>query len=261
MFAQTQDEITQALEKYFEIDGNWSIDQQGKVVVDGVCTLIEPSTTGILPVRFSSVSEHFEIPNGNLNSLEGCPVSVGQDFNASHNPLRNLKYAPKKVGLRVMLNNCGLTNLNGFACDCRAFFLNDNDLTTLAGLTPAHGGGGKSTLVKVARNRLQDMHGWSIYIAGVEMPHQKVPVTSLEGLPTNIQMIMIDVNTPILELLFMPNLKIDKIMFPKEDQDANATKIAHLMDLLKKYKPLGPDGVMPMAMELRRMGYAENARL
>lgn len=108
----------------------------GLVDVDGDVSLKKSYSTKKarkILVKFGKVSGNFDCSFCLLSTLEGAPKSV-EDFNCSHNNLKDLlcspevvtgnfacnsnkglslKGAPSKVGGNFEASNCGLTNLEG----------------------------------------------------------------------------------------------------------------------------------------------------
>ena len=70
-----------------------------------------------LPVEFAKVNFSLQIQNRGLDSLEGCPTSVGQHFNCSQNRLTNLIGGPKAVGRDYLAYKNPLESLEGLATE------------------------------------------------------------------------------------------------------------------------------------------------
>lgn len=266
MFPRTRDELEEA-KKYFHVDGEWSEpDDNGALSVKGDCSLEDlPQGMTTLPLQFKNVTGDFDITAKGITSLIGCPEVIEGAFRASSNNFLDLKYSPKEAN-HTILANCNIKSLNGFHTNSKYYDLSYNNLTSVKGLNPTD----PCTLV-IYGNNLSNVMGIhsnvrALYLARVKslkeknfelIIDQKTPITSLEGLSDNLQMIVIGPSTPLLELLMLPNLILDYIYIGIDDPNKAQT----LNALLKKYKPLGPDGVVPMAFELRKYGYNENARL
>jgi hypothetical protein len=66
-----------------------------------------------LPIRFGAVTGYFDISNNGLNSLEGCPETVGGGFHCGNNKLTSLEFCPQKVEFGFYCDNNRLTSLEG----------------------------------------------------------------------------------------------------------------------------------------------------
>lgn len=80
--------------------------------------------------------------NNHLVTLKGCPQVIKKSFSCSDNPsLRDLKYAPQKIGETFWCNECGLTSLKGGPASVgNSYFCSNNKLPTLEGSPEAIGG-------------------------------------------------------------------------------------------------------------------------
>ena len=87
--------VAEICKKYYI--GNWSINKDGLVDVDGNIDLSNKSLTK-LPLRFGRVFGNFFCSNNKLTTLEGAPKLVQLDFKCVNNNLTTLKGAPKNVG-------------------------------------------------------------------------------------------------------------------------------------------------------------------
>ena len=105
------------LSQNFKIESNalypagWMFDQDGKIVVAGDLHLTRSQSQ--LPLRFSKVHGTFTCNNKNLRTLEGCPLEIEGDFDASFNLLSKLTSFPHWVSGSILLNSNKLTSLQG----------------------------------------------------------------------------------------------------------------------------------------------------
>lgn len=76
---------------------NYTITEDGLLDVHGNVDLSRNKLTK-LPLRFGEVTGYFKCVYNRLTSLEGCPHTVGSDFDCSDNNLVSLEYGPKKFG-------------------------------------------------------------------------------------------------------------------------------------------------------------------
>jgi hypothetical protein len=93
----------------------------GTVSVEGN-VIFKPHLWHKIPVKFIEVTGDFVIARNHLGlgtsmeskleSLDGCPETVGGTFDISNNQVLTLEYGPKKVGA-LKANNCKLQNLSG----------------------------------------------------------------------------------------------------------------------------------------------------
>ena len=108
--------------------GNWKVNEEGLVDVEGEVYLRGQITLQEFPVPFGKVSGWFDIEGcENLLTLEGGPREVGGYFDCRGCiSLKNLKGAPKEVNGSFWCHRCtGLQSLEGaprhvsrgFACD------------------------------------------------------------------------------------------------------------------------------------------------
>lgn len=91
--------------------------ETGKItVLDNVFLWTSPPDRK-LPVEFAKVNFSLQIQNRGLDSLEGCPTSVGQHFYCSQNRLTNLIGGPEVVGRDYFAYLNPLESLEGLATE------------------------------------------------------------------------------------------------------------------------------------------------
>lgn len=137
-----RDAMEALLAKYFSINGNYVINANGTISVEGDVTLRSRIKGNKLPVIFSTVSGSFDIENKNLTTLEGTPRSVGTTFNCGGNVLatKNLIGGPVEAG-RYEAWRCGLESLEGSPRVINGdFHCFGNSLKSLAGAPQRVGG-------------------------------------------------------------------------------------------------------------------------
>jgi hypothetical protein len=111
--------------------GNWSINSEGLVDVDGDVNLYNKNLTN-LPFNFGHVTGNFDCASNYLTNLKGCPESVGGYFDCASNYLTNLKGCPKSVDGYFNCHANEITSLEGCPQKVgRGFYCWNNQLTTL----------------------------------------------------------------------------------------------------------------------------------
>jgi hypothetical protein len=107
------EQIKHHLNYSFRIQGTYTIDPvTRKVSVQGNVSLTHPFTK--LPVQFEKVTGFFTCRTahgGILETLEGCPTWVGDNFDVASNKLTSLIHAPKHVGKNFMCSDNKLESL------------------------------------------------------------------------------------------------------------------------------------------------------
>ena len=63
-----------------------------------------------LPLKFGTVTGHFNCSNNELTSLDGAPKKVGENFSCHTNNLTSLEGALEKVGRDFICHNNNLTS-------------------------------------------------------------------------------------------------------------------------------------------------------
>ena len=89
-------EILDTLKKYFRIYGDITIADDGRVSVTGSVYL--KGNHSYLPVQFDTVDGVFYCGYTGLQSLQGSPTKVEEDFGCSDNQLLSLEGGPDWVG-------------------------------------------------------------------------------------------------------------------------------------------------------------------
>lgn len=120
-----KEQIDAFMAEHVELDAGskYSIDAQGKVNVNGSCTV--KSSPGHMPVQFGTVSGNFNCTGSGMKSLEGGPVSVGGNFtadclliNLEGDHLRNMIGGPRVISGSLSLLYNELDSLDGFPEKC-----------------------------------------------------------------------------------------------------------------------------------------------
>jgi hypothetical protein len=112
---------------------NYTINPDGTVDVDGDVNLSYKKLDK-LPVRFGKVTGYFWCDDNRLTTLEGCPQTVGAEFDCSYNQLTTLEGCPQTVGTEFDCSYNQLTTLEGCPQTVGGgFYCNNNQLTTLEG--------------------------------------------------------------------------------------------------------------------------------
>lgn len=97
--------IDENLNELFDIKGDYDIDDDGFIHVDGTCTPGSGVKIEKLPIKFGVVSVRFACIDMGLTTLEGCPIQVKGNFNCGHNHLTSFKGAPTQIGQRFLCSS------------------------------------------------------------------------------------------------------------------------------------------------------------
>ena len=115
-------DVLETYHKWFATIGTASVDSNtNKITVNGSCDLRFmplPNSQGerSLPVHFDHVAGDFSVEAKGLTTLEGCPRTVGGQFFASYNRIKDLIGGPDHVGKRYVVRYCEqLESLDGLA--------------------------------------------------------------------------------------------------------------------------------------------------
>lgn len=227
--------IDNLMEMWFTVMGTWSLNDKGLVDVNG-SVYLKPHPLGSwtrIPLPFGRVSASFEASDVGLLSLENSPKYVGLNFRVEKNLLISLAHAPGFVGKDFdAFENLYLTRL-----DC-AHTVVGNDLD-------------------VQKCNLTNLDNCAQVEAGLWVKGNK-NLTNIRGIPYCAHL-FIDYHP---ELALLPALKVNEINvrnigdhFP---HDPDAPK--KLLDIVRKYAGTGKSGALNCALELKKAGFAGNAR-
>ena len=123
--------IKELLENDFNIEGNYIINKDSTVSVDG--NVEWKSNKPKLSVTFSEVTGKFNCSNSNLESLEGSPKKVKKFYCSNNQNLTSLKGGPEEVE-GYNCSNCNLLSLEGAPKKVKRFdCYNNKNLTSLEG--------------------------------------------------------------------------------------------------------------------------------
>lgn len=106
----------QAIRNWLNIHGveNFKIDPTTGVVDVDADVVMDIDHITKLPVKFGIVTGSFDIGGSNINTLEGCPHTVGKSFNCSHTDITSFDHAPQQVGRSFIAGELAqLTTLRG----------------------------------------------------------------------------------------------------------------------------------------------------
>ena len=87
----------------------YTINKDNSITVKGDVWILKKYKK--LPVKFKMVSGLFYIGGCGLETLDGCPETVGEIFNCSDNKLTNLKYMPKRIEGKIILSGNPLESI------------------------------------------------------------------------------------------------------------------------------------------------------
>ena len=226
------DEITSAVENYFNISGSFEVDPEtGYVTVFG-SVITKDKKTPFLPVHFQEVRGNLLLEHMGLESLRGCPTKVDGNFSVANNQLKSLAFGPKIVTGHYWAHRNDITKLDGIAQeiygDLTLFF---NELTDLKGCPPT---------------------------LSSDLEIQSNPLISLEGFPQSIAGWVTLSYTDSLPLLRTVSALNINLLVPRQ-QGGNDTK-TRLQPILNQYAGQGIKSVMKLKKDLINAGFEENAR-
>ena len=130
-----EQEIKRLLSLHFNTSGKITISNDGRVSCD-IAELKDWKKVEHLPVKFLTVSEHFNCSKNNLKSLNGSPENVGTHFFCENNQLESLEGSPKTVSGNFWCHNNNLISLQGAPSKVGGSFscYNNPQLASLEGL-------------------------------------------------------------------------------------------------------------------------------
>ena len=238
--------VADLLEKHFDVRGDVQIDPQSRLVnVTGNVILDETKQVTQLPVQFGTITGSFDCKNNKLTSLQGAPHHVGSHFWCMKNQLTSLQGAPTHVGGSFWCYMNQLTSLEHAPTHVGShFYCQGNLIQSLAG-SPTHLGGS----FDCSYNKLTSLD---------HAPHQVDMhfncrgnvLQSVHAAPVHVGRdfnITYHDRLPLLPLLKYPKLNI----FDAPDQ---------VKQIMSKYAGAGKSAALNCALELKKAGYAENAR-
>ena len=150
----------------------YTLDDQGRVCCDGNVGTTTSFAGNHLPFRWGKVDGDFDITGMQLESLEGCPHTVGGEFLCLWNRLRSLQGGPRVVGKEYTATGLhNLTILDGLPEQ----IVNDEEvawiylsyrpdlpllkLMTVRGLTKVQLNGGEQVAAIINRYLLRGVNG------------------------------------------------------------------------------------------------------
>lgn len=132
-----------------------------------------------LPVNFREVSGTFFWSHTILETLQGCPYYVGEDFDCSYNKLQSLEGGPMYVGGKMNCSYNQLTDLVGAPQNkMYAFSCQNNLLQSLKGAPPE-----VEVSFNCGNNQLTTLVGGPLAV-GKDLDCTVNWLTNFEGLPT-----------------------------------------------------------------------------
>lgn len=223
------------METYFNVWGTWSINSSGLVDVEGSVSLLDSSTRvwQEIPVAFGAVSKIFEAKDVGLYSLKNSPTHVGVNFKVNQNNLTSLEHAPAYIGgdfeasvnTRLTSLNCASTKVMG-----------DLDVQSC---------------------NLHNMTGCPQVSEGIWCKANP-NLTDLQGMGSPVQ-VYVD---------YRPDLSLLPALLVQECYVRNITSwfpnrpeaVPLLREILNKYQGKGKTVMLNFALELKKAGFAGNAR-
>ena len=183
--------VLNILDQHFLVDGDPVVDPAGKVSVMGDVVLYNKfhSPFQELPVKFSHIEGSMMLSINELKTLEGCPETVGKNFECDNNELKSLNFGPKIIG---------------------------------TARTPTFGGS-----YNCSKNQLTDLEGSPREIPSV-FNCSANPLESLEGFPAKIGKLLYityDPHLPLLRTLVAPEI----IFWPYEKSDSDSWKVLNIL--------------------------------
>jgi hypothetical protein len=174
-------ELVQEARKYFLISGSTSVDENGRLNVNGDVTTRNGVKLERLPVEFGTVSGDFRCGNLGLTSLHGSPHTVGGAFSARTNNFPTLEGGPIQVAGVYNVGDGELQSLLGGPQHCGGAFRveHNSKLSSLQG-APQH----VTDFICYACN-LTSLAGGPITVKG-HFSCWRNKLTTLEGAPTHV---------------------------------------------------------------------------
>lgn len=217
-----KDKIAKIMRRYFAISGNFYVNDDGTVDVDGICRMTRSSSS--IPVTFNKVTQQFKVQNMDITSLVGSPRECGL-FYCSKNPITNLEGCPDKAD-RIFLSDCKITSLVGCGSNIGQLTVLGHNLQTLEGI----------------QEGVQELeiscHYKSDWNSTLPISQQYQPIRVLHGLATK-----------------------HITLAPPAGGYNYLTKVEPLNTILNKYAGKGPGGILQCASELNEAGWEDWAEL
>ena len=205
-----------------------------------------------LPVKFGKIEGYFHIEALGLTTLENCPDYVAASFSCSHNPLQNLSGAPKFISGECRMEDCNISSCHDIPKNCKSYFLKNNNITSLEGLVTNN----QCISIDVSHNYLKNLHNCPP-VQYLFINNQKEQIQTLKGIPSTIEHIVLDTDTPVLLLLDTNITNFNRLTFVPEGDEANRLK-----EFIEKYKKSGEDlDMVSLAFELKAAGLKKQAKL
>jgi hypothetical protein len=241
-----KNQIIELLNKYFDYDGDVTIDDEGLVSCTGDVELKQSHQHTTLPVAFGSVGGNFECRYTQLTTLAGAPQSVGGFFDCRYNKLTTLHGAPTSVGGTFSCSNNKLATLAGAPHTVGGYFnCSLNQLISLTGAPTSVSGG-----FICYNNQLTTLAG-APQIVGGGFYCDNNPLATLEGLPIQLN---------YLRLSFSPNLPLLRALYAPEIEFDPELEDPTLLKILNRYAGQGKRGVIRCQKELISAGFEANAQ-
>jgi hypothetical protein len=212
--------------KFFDTNGTYTIDDQGKISVTGYAQLKHKSRDGKLPVQFSTVTKDFYCADGDLTTLLGSPKNVGGTFHCNGNKdLRSLEFSPATVKRGFYCNSCQLDSIVGSPRKMKMFNCRDNNLTSLRGCPEVE-----------------------------ELCIRGNPLTSLEGL-------CISNKLRFFTLDWTPELPLLRLLMLKHSAFGDLDERSEVENILDKYRSanISRSNILACQKELIDAGFEGNA--
>lgn len=138
---------------------NYSISDDGTVDVFGTVDISFKELTRI-PVQFGNIKGDFNCSNNLLETLDGCPHTVGVSFFCHANKLTSLNSSPNSVGKAFICKSNRLKSLEGITDTINGIFdCSENLLTSLKGGPRSVNGN-----FDCSHNRLATLDGIPAYV-------------------------------------------------------------------------------------------------
>lgn len=99
--------------KYFRIEGEFKINNDDSITINGNCFLKKLNQFTKLPIKFELITGIFNIADSHLTTLEGCPKEIGSSFRCHNNDLTSLIGGPETVGSHYQCITNNITSLDG----------------------------------------------------------------------------------------------------------------------------------------------------
>lgn len=232
-------EVEERLKKHFRVSGDYEVNDDLSVTVNGSVKFFTDRALTRLPVRFRKVLGNFSVNDSWLETLDGSPLSVGGSFKAQNCELNSLEHSPREVG--------------------ETFDVSTNHLTSLA-----HGPERVGESYDCSNNRLRSPHRLPTVVPK-DLRLEKNPFEDLKGLPMKVGGALHVTYKSDLPMLSIALVDFDALILHDEasnpkDRSSRMPSCMQVTKIFKAHRGEGRRGVIAVSNDLIDAGYTENAK-